>query len=316
VSSDFPESSPVSCSWSGELHQREPGPPAREWIISALLFGLTFVTTSFAGLFYVAGDAIFLAPLRLLSNPGLMLRGLLFSVPVLAILTAHELGHFLACRYYGMRCTPPFFIPVPIPITGTLGAFIKIKSQFISKRALFDIGIAGPLAGFVFIIPTLWIGITLSEVVPKGRITQGLVFGEPLLLRLFGGIILGYSPETQDMFAHPFVMAAWFGLLATSLNLLPIWQLDGGHISYSVFGKSLQKRLSVIALVVLTAVCFSTVSYLLFCLLLLVLGLKFRFYHPPTLLEDDRLGLPRLLLAFVALVILIVSFIPVPVVVI
>jgi membrane-associated protease RseP (regulator of RpoE activity) len=300
------------------LHFDEPGPSKKEWIVSATLLLLTLVSTSFAGIFYLSGVDFLTAFQAFIHRPGLIMLGLPFSVPLISILLAHELGHFIACRHYGMRCTPPYFLPVPISLAGTFGAFIKIKSQFRHKRALFDIGIAGPLAGFVFVIPTLWIGIGLSKVVPKGAIHPGqFSFGEPLIFRFLGHIILGYSPEKQDMLAHPMAMAAWVGLLATSLNLLPIWQLDGGHISYAVLGRSLQKKVSMIVLGFLVLVSFAewppSYTLLFFAALLLIIGARLRFFHPPTFMEEERLGRGRLLLGLLAFLILLVSFTPVPV---
>ena len=294
------------------------GPSRREWVISAVLFCVTVITTSFAGLFSLAGNAGLATVLWATCNkPSLILQGLPFSIPLISILLAHEMGHFLACRYYGVRCTPPFFIPAPISITGTLGAFIKIKSPFHHKRALFDIGIAGPLAGFVFTLPTLWIGVGLSKLIPKGALgTGGLSFGEPLVFRMFGKLILGYAPSRQDMVAHPIAMAAWFGLLATSLNLLPIWQLDGGHIAYAMFGPARQKKVSiatVVALIIVSFLGWPTPSYLLFGLLLLIIGARLRFYHPPTLMDGEDLGGGRFFLGLLALLILIIAFTPVPV---
>jgi Zn-dependent protease len=247
VSSDFPEfpheSAPRNTNPLGyESHFALPNPTWREWGLSAVLFLVTFFTCTVAGSVQFLISVDFFSALTLMVlHPDLLLEGLSFSIPLLGILLAHELGHFFACRYYGTACTPPFFIPVPLG-AGTLGAFIKIKSPFRDRRSLFDIGIAGPLAGFVFVLPALWIGISLSKIYPKHVLAGGgLYFGEPLIFKLFGRLILDYSPSTQDMVAHPIAMAAWIGLLATSLNLLPIWQLDGGHIAYAVFGRSAQK---------------------------------------------------------------------------
>lgn len=321
MSSNLPEFPQVSLPDPGSMYPglpyREPGPSLREWTISSLLFCATIVSTSFAGLFYIVGDVAFFNTLRALaSRPGLILQGLPFSIPLITILMAHELGHFLACRHYGMRCTPPFFIPAPILIAGTFGAFIKIKSQFLHRRALFDIGIAGPLAGFIFAMPALWIGISHSKLIPKGALGQGISFGEPLIFRFVGMLAIGYSPAKQDMLAHPIAMAAWVGLLATSLNLLPIWQLDGGHIAYAVFGRSRQKRISIICVVGLIALSFwgwPTPSYLLFGAMLLIIGARFRFYHPPTLMDREELGQGRVSMGLIALIILVISFMPVPV---
>jgi membrane-associated protease RseP (regulator of RpoE activity) len=286
-------------------------------VVPGLLFLATFVSTTFAGLFYVVGDGGFIRMIRLsLAHPSLLLSGLPFSVTFLGILLTHELGHFFACRYYGIKCTPPFFIPVPISIAGTLGAFIRIKSPFQHKRALFDVGIAGPLAGFALVVPALFLGIARSRLIPRGSVDGALVFGEPPIFRWVGQIVLGYTPATQDMIADPIAMAAWFGLLATCLNLLPIWQLDGGHIAYAVLGREHQKKLSVVTAVGLVLVSFAgwpVPSYLLFGALLLVLGARFRFYHPPTIFDDEGIGFGRRLLGAVALVVLLVSFTPVPI---
>ncbi len=290
-----------------------PSIDLREWLLPLFLFLATALSTTYAGLLYVPEDFGFLAILR---HPVLLLRGVPFSFTLLTILAAHEMGHFLACRYYGIRCTPPFFIPFPVTYAGTLGAFIRIKSHFQHRRALFDVGVAGPIAGFAFIIPALIVGIAWSRLIPKVNVHGVINFGEPLLFRLLGMIILGYSPDRQDIVAHPIAMAAWFGLLATSLNLFPIWQLDGGHISYAILGKTRQRQWSIAATVALMMVSLAgwpIPSYLFFACLLLAFGLRFRFYHPPTLLDDEPLGTGRVLLGIVAFVILILSFTPVPV---
>jgi membrane-associated protease RseP (regulator of RpoE activity) len=268
-------------------------------------------------LFYVYGDVGFVRiALAVAVHPMILLQGTPFSITLVAILLAHEMGHYLACRHYGIRCTPPFFIPLPISYAGTFGAFIRIKSHFQNRRALFDVGVAGPLAGFAFVIPALVVGIGFSSLIPKGSISGAWAFGEPLLFRWIGKAVLGYSPETQDMLAHPIAMAAWFGMLATSLNLLPIWQLDGGHITYAILGRERQKRVSVIAAIALMLISFigwPIPSYLLFACLLFFIGMRSRFYHPPTMFEDERIGAVRLILGIVALLILIVSFTPVPI---
>ena len=297
----------------------EPAPSMLQWALSILLLVLTFCTTTFAGFFYTTGLLEFRNPTSILFPPNLRMFAacISFSFPLIVILTAHELGHYFACRYYGMKCTPPYFIPAPLPLTGTLGAFIKIKSHFRRKRALFDIGIAGPLAGFLFSLPVLWIGISISRLTPKlpAQFT-GLTFGEPLIFRIIGIATLGYAPERQDMIAHPMAMAGWVGLLATSLNLLPIWQLDGGHISYAVFGAEWHKKLSYAAaasLIIVSFMGWPTPSYLLFGLILLIIGWRLRFYHPAPLTDEGPLGTVRVILAVIALIILILSFTPIPI---
>jgi membrane-associated protease RseP (regulator of RpoE activity) len=298
-------------------HQSPATPTRREWVISGLLFAATFLSTTFAGLLYSRGDAGFLSMVLVtLLNPRILIYGLPFSFTFLMILLAHELGHFFACRYYGIRCTPPYFLPLPISIAGTLGAFIRIKSPFQNKRALFDVGVAGPLAGFAFVLPALFIGISQSQLIPRGSAGGGYSFGEPLIFRMVGKLVLGYAPERQDMLAHPIAMAAWFGLLATSLNLFPIWQLDGGHISYAMFGRELQKKLSVAGTTALIAVSFlgwPIPSYLVFGLLLLAFGARFKFYHPVTLYDEEQIGPGRIFLGMMAYLILILTFTPVPI---
>jgi membrane-associated protease RseP (regulator of RpoE activity) len=323
---EIPEASPISdnaCASQGSFRvpedflSPEPAPSPAQWSLSLLLLGLTFCTTTFAGFFYATGFLGFSNLTHILFSPRILLAGISFSFPLIVILTAHELGHYLACRYYGMSCTPPYFIPAPLPLTGTLGAFIKIKSHFRRKKALFDIGIAGPLAGFLFSLPVLWIGISISRLTPKlpPRFIS-MSFGEPLIFRLIGMAALGYAPERQDIIAHPMAMAGWVGLLATSLNLLPIWQLDGGHIAYATLGADWHKKLSFAAVAVLIIVSFlgwPTPSYLLFGLILLFIGWRTRFYHPAPLADEGPLGTGRTILAFVALLILILSFTPVPI---
>jgi membrane-associated protease RseP (regulator of RpoE activity) len=289
----------------------------REWLLPAFLFLATILSTSYAGLFYVFGDVGFMQmALAVAVHPTILLQGVPFSFTLVTILLAHEMGHYLACRHYGIRCTPPFFLPLPVSYAGTLGAFIRIKSHFQHRRALFDVGVAGPLAGFAFVIPALVVGIGFSSLIPRGSIRGAISFGEPLLFRWVGKVVLGYSPDTQDMLAHPIAMAAWFGMLATSLNLFPIWQLDGGHITYAILGREHQKRASVIAaiaLMLISLIGWPIPSYLLFACLLFFIGMRSRFYHPPTLFEDEKIGTARVILGIVALLILIVSFTPVPI---
>jgi membrane-associated protease RseP (regulator of RpoE activity) len=301
------------------LNNYFPRNPLRnEWLIAAILFCLTLICTSFAGIFYSIGNIGFTTALRIfLRKPGIILYGLSFSIPLISILLAHELGHFFACRFYRMNCTPPFFIPAPVSIIGTLGAFIRIKSPFLNKRTLFDIGVAGPLAGFAFVLPLLCLGISSSRLIPKGTFPPGsLSFGEPLIFRWVGAILLGYSPDRQDMIAHPMAMAAWVGLLATSLNLLPIWQLDGGHIAYAILGRARQKQLSIAGVVFLMLLSlweWRAPSYLFIALLILIVGWRVRFYHPRTLFEEEPLGRGRMIVGLLALLILVISFIPAPV---
>ena len=150
-----------------------------------------------------------------------LVGGWAYSVTILAILGCHEFGHYFACRYYDVDASLPYFLPLPIPLTGTLGAFIRIREPIPSKRMLFDIGIAGPIAGFLVAVPALFFGVALSTVAPIGPEEGQLWLGEPLLVQLASRVLWGSIPDSQTLLLHPIGFAAWFGLLATALNLFP-----------------------------------------------------------------------------------------------
>ncbi len=170
------------------------------------------------------------------AHPYYLKQGLIFSGSLLAILASHESGHYLFCRYYGVDATLPFFIPQPpLLIPGTFGAFIRMKSPVPSRRALFDIGLAGPLAGFIVVVPIAFAGIlTLHHInIPPG-VTPEITFNDPLLFRLIARI---FRIDLDNSAVNSFYFAAWVGLLVTSLNLMPVGQLDGGHGTFAVFGQ-------------------------------------------------------------------------------
>jgi membrane-associated protease RseP (regulator of RpoE activity) len=192
-------------------------------------------------------------------HPALLLDGLPFSLTLLLILLAHEMGHYLTCLRYGIDASLPYFLPAPTLI-GTFGAFIRIRSPIYTKRALFDVGIAGPLAGFALLLPALAIGVANSKVIHGIAMRGDYVFGTPAILRIFEWAIFPGVPSA-DIYLHPMARAAWVGILATALNLLPIGQLDGGHILYSFVGP-VHRRLSKIFLGALVGVAvFSSVYY-------------------------------------------------------
>ncbi|MGD1071311.1 MAG: site-2 protease family protein, partial [Bryobacteraceae bacterium] len=172
-----------------------------------------------------------------LQSPALFATGLPFSLTLLTILMAHELGHYLACVYYRVDATLPFFLPSPMPVTGTFGAFIRIRSPIHSKRILFDVGIAGPIAGFIFLLPALGAGLAFSKVLPGINHQGTLQLGVPALEWLAQKLIFP-GVAASDIYLHPVARAAWVGMFATALNLLPVGQLDGGHVVYALLGRS------------------------------------------------------------------------------
>jgi membrane-associated protease RseP (regulator of RpoE activity) len=282
-----------------------------------LLLVLTIGTTTLVGIDHYFGflaefaqPTVTLAPGDLL-RPEVLLTGLWYSGTILAILGCHELGHYFACRYYDVDASLPFFLPAPL-LTGTLGAFIRIREPIPSKRMLFDIGIAGPIAGFLVAVPALFVGLLLSSVarVPPGF--TGYSLGEPLLFQFAAALLWGTPPEGYSINMHPMAFAAWFGLLATALNLFPIGQLDGGHISYAVLGRrsSHVTVATVAAAVVLT---YFSASWMLWTVLMVLMLFLFGRHHPRTFDEEVPLDRTRIMLAFFALFMFIVCFTPAPI---
>lgn len=290
-------------------------PPQRYWLHAVLLL-LTLLTTTMVGVGLMQSfernqpfnfDLTFDGYVAMWHDPSFLLDGLPFSITLLAIYLAHEMGHYLTARYYRVDVTLPFFLPAPTLI-GTFGAFIRIRSAILSKRVLFDIGIAGPLAGFALLLWPMAVGVSMSKVIPGIAAHGDLIFGTPLILRLFEWVQFPGVPEA-NIYLHPVARAAWVGLLATALNLLPIGQLDGGHILHAFLGERtrLLSRIFV-ALLIPLGVLTRTYSWFVWAALLFFFGLR----HPST--YDPRpLGRTRNWLGFAALIILIVSFMAAPV---
>jgi membrane-associated protease RseP (regulator of RpoE activity) len=196
-----------------------------------LLFIMTVVTTVVAGM-VIEG-------LNPLERPGEFYRGLPYSGTLLAILLSHEMGHYLTARYYGMNVTLPYFLPAPPPVffVGTLGAFIRMRSPAQHRRALLYVAAAGPIAGFCVALPAVIYAYAHSTIAPLNAAAGGLYFGEPLLLQIIGYLIVGPVPDGSVLHINSVGVAAWFGLLVTMFNLMPIGQFDGGHIVYAVAGR-------------------------------------------------------------------------------
>ena len=265
------------------------------WAVRPIvLFLLTVVTTSTSGCQALPS-----------------IDGAMYSIAILTILGAHEFGHYFACRWHNVDCTLPHFLPAPLPLTGTLGAVIKIREPFPSRTALFDIGVAGPLAGFVALLPFLIGGILLSDVTPIFPDENTLFLGEPMLFKALARFIHGPLAEGTDIVIHPLGFGAWFGMLATALNLLPFGQLDGGHISYAVFGPR-AVGLSMVTLAAVIGLSFVATSWIAMAVMLAAMTWFVGLRHPAPYDDVTALSKGRLVVAALALVILIACFTPTP----
>jgi membrane-associated protease RseP (regulator of RpoE activity) len=278
-----------------------------------LLFLLTVATTTLAGASHYWSFLTDLGARDVsLETVEFLLNGFWYSGTILAILGCHELGHYYACRYYDVDASLPFFIPAPLPLTGTLGAFIRIREPIPTKRMLFDIGIAGPIAGFVVAVPTLVIGLSMSTMVAVPDDVGLLSLGEPLLFQGAAHLVWGTLPDGMSINMHPMAFAAWFGLLATALNLFPIGQLDGGHIAYAVLGRqSSNLTLAMVAVAIVLA--YFSSSWVVWTGLMIAMLLMFGRHHPRTFDEHEPLDRTRLKLALFALAMFVLCFTPSPI---
>jgi membrane-associated protease RseP (regulator of RpoE activity) len=283
------------------------------WWLHITLFLATFAsTTMVGGLVWgsLPAEMARLGLVELLVDPRVYIAGLKFSVPLLTILWCHELGHYIAARRHGLTATPPYFIPFPIPVLGigTLGAVIRIKDPIQDKRQLLDVGAAGPIAGFVALIPFLAYGIMASEV--GESVVEGayLEFGEPLVYRFLETMLRPGLGDEMTLWLHPTGVAAWFGVLVTLLNLLPFAQLDGGHIGYALFGRWHQ-RLVWPLLGVLAGLGFIWPGWWLWVMIAIFL----RPQHPRLWDEDRPLDRRRQLIGWAAIVIFVLCFVAEPI---
>lgn len=279
-----------------------------------VLFLLTVASTTLVGAQHFASFQIDYGSRPIdMTGATFILSGLWYGASILAILGAHEFGHYFACRYYGVDASLPYFLPAPpFFIFGTFGAFIRIRQIIPTKRELFDIGIAGPIAGFVVAVPILLVGMGLSRVIPLPDDTSGLVeLGEPLLFKAIAWLFWGTPPDGYSINMHPMALAAWFGMLATALNLFPIGQLDGGHISYAVLGRK-STAVTVATVIALVGLTFFSTSWIVWTVLTVAMLLAFGPRHPRTVDEEVPLDRGRLWLAAAALLMFIVCFTPAP----
>ncbi|OGW45889.1 MAG: hypothetical protein A2Y66_08295 [Nitrospirae bacterium RBG_13_41_22] len=263
------------------------------------LFILTLFSTLIAGALHTGID--------LLKEPEKIYKGLPFALTLMTILLVHELSHYFASKKHHTKATLPYFIPAPT-IIGTFGAFIKMKSPIMTRKALVDIGASGPIAGFIISVIVSMIGLSLSKVVAIGETKGALGLGDSLLFSFLSDMILNYQPGFQDIALHPVAFAGWIGLFVTSLNLIPIGQLDGGHIAYALLGEKhfLLSNILVATMVLLGLLLWE--GWTIWAVLLIILGLR----HPPVLQWEVPLDTKRRFIGWVSLTIFVFTFIPVP----
>lgn len=293
-------------------------PSVRSLVLASTLFLLTLLTSLVAGAHFTAAyahnqaasfDAFFQTFRLVYLHPASLLAGIPFAFTLLAILLAHELGHYFACRHHHIYSSYPFFIPAPTLI-GTFGAFILIRSPIRSARALFDVGASGPLVGFLFALPALAFGVLHSRVVPALNYDSNadVVFGVPLILKAVAAV-LQPNAHASDLLLHPVGRAAWVGLFATALNLLPVGQLDGGHIVRSLSPRAHRWISLLLPLILFPLGIFLWRGWLLWAAILIVL----RFFRMPPIYDPTPLDPNRRFLALVALVVFILCFMPSPI---
>ncbi len=277
----------------GVIHPRPANP-----IINVLLFIATVFTTVWAGSFLAAPPRTAMD----VFDPIRLLQGIPFAAALLLILGVHELGHFFVARYHGVNVTLPYFIPVPFGL-GTFGAFIQLRSPVENRKALFDVGIAGPLAGFLVAVPLMIIGLWLSDVVPRPPRTMG----SSLLVRWLADVVRPHGPG-EALRLHPVALAAYIGLWVTAMNLLPVGQLDGGHVAYSALGSAF--RYVAIGMLILMLVLGWQVwqGWFIWAAFVAFTGVD----HPPPLNDLTPLDLKRYILFALAVGLFIITFVPRP----
>ncbi len=269
-------------------------------LVNLVLFILTVFTTLVVGV-TLKGINPFIG------FPGSLVHGIPFSFSLLLILGCHELGHYFASRRHDVEATLPYFLPVPHPLLGTLGAFIRIKSPIPSRKVLLDIGAAGPIVGALVALPITVVGIHLSRYVPRETAEGGILMGSSLLFGFLENLVKGSAPQGHDLLLNPMAYAGWFGFFITSLNLFPLGQLDGGHIAYALLGKN-HRFVARAFFLILLGLGFLWPGYWFWAFLTLFLGLD----HPPPLNNVTRLDGRRRTVAWISFLLFIITFVPVP----
>jgi membrane-associated protease RseP (regulator of RpoE activity) len=266
-----------------------------------VLFVLTFLSTLAVGALHQG--------INIIERPFEIYKGFPFSVTLLFILLSHEFSHYLLSKKHKVEATLPYFLPAPT-FFGTLGAFIKMKSPITTKNALVDIGASGPIAGFIVSVAATVIGLSFSRVMPVGNAGETIRLGDSLLFSGLSRLVLGAVPENYDVFLHPVAFAGWIGFFVTFLNLIPIGQLDGGHIAYAFLGEKHTKLSKILIAVLVILGVFVYEGWLVWAVLLLFLGLR----HPPIMYSEIPLDPKRKMIGYATLAIFILTFTPVPIV--
>ncbi|MEO0096722.1 MAG: site-2 protease family protein [candidate division WOR-3 bacterium] len=266
--------------------------------INLFLFLLTLLTTLLVGSFHQGGN-----PFLRISD---IFLGIPFSFSLLAILGSHELGHYFMARKENVSVSLPYFLPVPHPLIGTMGAFIKMRSIIPSKKSLIRVGIAGPLTGFLVALPITYFGLKLSKIIRLEEIRYGLSLGNSIIFSALTKIVFKDIPQGFDILLHPMAFAGWLGFFVTALNLIPLGQLDGGHIAYAVFGRF--KLFIIVVLGILIYLSRYWLGWLFWVIIVSLISLK----HPPVQDEITSLTKKDILLTILAFIILLLTFPPKP----
>jgi membrane-associated protease RseP (regulator of RpoE activity) len=280
----------------------------QRWWINLLLFALTIVTTTLMGAILEQGEQLMQNPRLFFQQPGLILTGIPASMTIMGILGIHEIAHYVAARRHGLDSSLPYFIPVPFGLVGTLGAIIRMRTPWENRNSLFDVGAAGPLAGILVALPLFFAGLMISPALPPQP--EGTPLGTPLLMGWLEDLVyvLRDIPPAHDIYVNSWTFAAWFGLVVSGFNLLPIGQLDGGHVAYAVLGSKM-RILSTVVLVII-----GLLGILLWPGWYLWIAFTFMsgWMHPPPLNALEPLSKGRTILGIVVLVLTALLFTPAP----
>ena len=290
--------------------------PSPRWWLHGVLFALTCLTTWWSGIMFAGGEPFTWATYE---ETEVVWQGAGYSFFVLLILFAHEMGHYLKARQHEVEVSPPYFlfgIPVPpwgavLPFMGTFGAVIQMQLKRLKAKKLLEIGAWGPVAGFIVTVPVLFVGYALSEVRPLPENGEGTMqFGYTLLMWLGEKLFFPDIPPGHDVFMHPIAVAGWVGVLLTAINLLPLGQLDGGHIAYTVFGE----RFNRVAPWLLGALALAGLALFPGWLLMAAIVWKIGAKHPPMMKGEPVRGARDTWLAWASLAIFVLTFTPQPIV--